>query len=182
MRAAIIAALVVVPAVARAQSAAVPFGNCADLATCLQLQPPPPRSPTVAIALSLGTTLAGIAAFAVAGRIDQTDERAWLATGAVLLAIGPTTGHAYAGSPLNAGLAVRLASGAVGLAGLGLYLDGESLGGGALVVAGAIGYLAGTLYEIGDAPAAADRYNRRHTRLAPIAGRTHAGLAITGAF
>jgi hypothetical protein len=190
VRAAIVAVLVLCPALARA---AVPAGNCTDLATCLQAPPRPPRSPGVALALSLGTSLAGVAALAVAGQADRIDpgsQPGWLAIGVGLLAVGPTTGHLYANHPLNTGLAIRLASGAVGALGAGLFVDGggrdgggESLGGAALVVAGAFGYAAAMFYEIGDAPAAADRYNRRRrATLAPIAGGSQLGLALAGAF
>jgi len=121
------------------------------------LPPPPPiedKSPGTALGLSLGVTLAGYAT-EVAG--IASNNSALAVTGALAGAIGPTTGHIYAGHTWNTGLATRLAGAGVATVGIVVMFDAcpifgntcdhsQADVGGAIAVAGSLAYFGGVIY------------------------------------
>jgi len=149
-------------------------------------EPVGPKSPTTALALSAGVTAAGLGLFALG---DHQHVDALSATGALVFAIGPTTGHIYAGQPLSAGLGVRALGMAASLGGIltlaGCGFDechgGDATAGVGLFYGGAIAFVAGGLYEIATAPSGAKDYNRRHG-LAVTVVPTGRGLGLAGTF
>ena len=137
------------------------------------------KSPETAVGLSLATTASGVGVLALAYELRSTDSTTALVTfGVALTVIGPTVGHAYAGQAWNAGLGLRLASVATGVIGGALLVNcldecrdhSKADVGAALFLTSAIVYAGATLYEIGTAGAAADRYNRMHVGAAPLPG------------
>jgi len=160
------------------------------------LTPLPPRSvveaknPFTAVVTSVVATLGGIGLVAIGAKEESITT---VRIGLVAAFIGPTAGHLYARNWWNAGLGIRLASMAVAAGGAGLLLlrcfercgdNTEDLAG-SLFVVGGLGYIGGTLYEIGGAATAASRYNREHdiglqVTAAPIPHG--AGLHVSGRF
>lgn len=149
------------------------------------------KSGATAISLSLGATLGGVAALAVAAnaRTDHTFKTGLAITGLGLVLIGPTAGHIYAGNAWNRGLQVRLGSLAVATAGIALAWracapfqggcseaehDQSDLFGGVGFV-GTLVYSVAMFYEIGSAGSAAHKYN---VRLVP----TGNGVGAVGRF
>jgi hypothetical protein len=151
------------------------------------------KSPSTALALSLGTTVVG---YGLAYFGNGTNSPAVSTTGSVLAFIGPTTGHIYAGQTWNPGLKYRLiglgvtAVGFVVLIGAcppfgGQCNEGLAMVGVAGAVGGAVTYAGATIYEIATAPSAATDYNRKRAgaiTLAPMIGRQQGGLAVMGRF
>ena len=142
------------------------------------------KSPAVALALSAGTTLAGIGMMAAG---DGNRSAGLTTAGLVAFAIGPTVGHAYAGHLFNPGLGVRALGAVAGVAGavtiLACGLDechgGSADAGVALLYGGGALIAAGSLYEIVTAPRAATEHNRRlHLAIVPARG----GLGLAGTF
>jgi len=149
-----------------------------------------PRDPSTAGLLSGGVTFGG--ALIVAMAIDR-DSPTLGALGGTALALGPSTGHWYAGEAYNGGLGVRVAG--LALAGLGAAMihdgrdpDGECADrrcktGRGLLVAAPLLVVGGTIYEIVTAPAAARAYNRRQRRgLVPASIADGFGLTFAGRF
>jgi hypothetical protein len=155
-------------------------------------EPAPHKSRRTAIALSIGVTLGGIGLDALG---VATDEPIVAGIGGLAGALGPTTGHWYAGESFTTGLGIRLAGSAVGSIGIigvmdcffqckpdPIYMD--------LVYLGTAAWVAGAVYDIATAGDAADDYNHAHERaviVAPTAmrdahGDTAPGLALTIAF
>src|SRR5689334_17631164 len=129
--------------------------------------PPAEKSPGVALALSGGTTLAGVALLVAAGQVDGDGSRnAMIGAGSLALAFGPTFGHAYAGDLMNGGLVTRVVGAGVVAGGVALLLANNCLLGGqcdtqingdigALMVLGGVAtYGIGTVIEIARAPGA----------------------------
>jgi hypothetical protein len=153
------------------------------------------KNPNVALGLSLGTTVAGVAVTVLAASGPGDPSRGLTELGIGMMVLGPTTGHVYAGSPLNTGLAVRASGVAAGAIGFGMVapcLFGTCQTArtdiGVLVLgAGAITYAIGTIYEIGDAHGAARRHNERVSAnlvIAPLAtpSGTAPGVGLAGHF
>jgi hypothetical protein len=155
-------------------------------------EPAPHKSPRTAIALSIGITLGGIGLDALGA---ATNEPILAGIGGLAGALGPTTGHWYAGEAMTPGLGIRLAGSAVATIGIvgvidcffqckpdPIYMD--------LVYVGAAAWVGGAIYDIATAGDAADDYNRAHERaviVAPTAmrgtrGDTAPGLAVTVRF
>lgn len=152
-------------------------------------------SPRVALALSLGTTLSSVA-FYIAADVNYQHAAPLALAGTFALALGPTTGHIYAGDTWNAGLKVRLGGLGAAVAGFTLAItacppfgggcsnEGLATLGALTFVGGGITYGIGTLYEIATAPAAARASNRARARrfaVGPVVGHTP-GLAVAGMF
>lgn len=119
-------------------------------------------SPAVAEALSFGVTAVGAAAM-IAG--SKTDTRSLTIAGAVAFAIGPTTGHLYAGEWFNSALGFRIAGAA--LVGSGIaFKQMTDTGNPAVGIAAVVGlllYTGGMVSEIGSSQTAARTANeRRH--------------------
>jgi hypothetical protein len=155
--------------------------------------PPEPKDPDHALMLSLGGTAASAALLVV----GATSDRPELATvGAVSSLFTPSLGEWYAGKRLTAGMAIRVASLGVGLVGFfdayhcswgdANCTNSVSAGDKVLLVGGLVGYAAGTIYDIVDAPSSARDYNRAHTpAVMPTVMRTpsgdiHMGIGISG--
>lgn len=151
--------------------------------------PEGPRDPATAGLLSGGITFGG--ALVVAMAIDR-DSPGLGALGGTALALGPSTGHWYAGDAFNPGLGVRVAGLALGALGAALHESMEGGGdcatgrcrtGRVLLVASPILVVTGTIYEILTAPRAARDYNRRHSMgVTPTVTADGFGLAIAGRF
>lgn len=148
-----------------------------------------PRSPRTALALSIGTTLAGGAAL-LAGVETDNDALGW--TGAALVFAGPSTGHVYSHHYLTRGLGVRTAGVAIAVLGFSYAVDdcegcdAQELGL-TLIGVGAAAYAAGTIDDVLTAPGAARRYNRAHHAItdlsvAPVVSPHHTGFAVSGRF
>jgi hypothetical protein len=140
---------------------------------------PDGKSPTIALALSAGTTAAGL------GLMFTNNAGAFLG-GSALFLVGPSTGHWYAHDGVNLGMGIRLAGVAVVIVGLAqtdlsFGHDDTGTGDDNGAVATAIGGLAlygiGTAYEIVTAPSAVHAYND-DLALVP----TRNGLALAGRF
>jgi hypothetical protein len=106
--------------------------------------------------------------------------------GLASLLVTPSLGELYANQPFTIGMGVRAASAGAFLVGIGAAVncDGNSQASGcylgALWIAGAIGYGAGTVLDIALAGRAVDRYNARrlHARVAPAVIPTAAGPIV----
>ena len=120
--------------------------------------------------------------------------------GAWLIGIGsasslftPAFGEWYAGEAITGGMKLRGAGIGVGLIGIAAYFAsgrpcqqfGNSCTGGkphdpvpatVVISIGATAYLAGMIYDVVTAPAAADRYNAGHLQLSPTAILSASGL------
>ena len=113
-------------------------------------------------------------------------------TGAAVALVGPAAGSLYAGKPLTRGLAIRALGLATVAAGAKLYCFGcndDHTAGTVVMALGALGFVFGTLVDIGDAPDNATEYNREHrvhAAIAPLVVRTpdgtRTGLAVVGSF
>jgi hypothetical protein len=153
------------------------------------------KSPSTALALSLGITGGGVALAFAAGEVDGDAQSSLGWIGSLMIAIGPTTGHIYADNGWNTGLKWRLGSLAVGTGALVGALvacppfsgDCNESGAEALLVVflgAGVTYIGATAYEIGTAPSAAHKYNSRgqpNVSIAPIVGR-EPGVAVIGRF
>ena len=159
------------------------------------------KSPTVAVAISLGVTV-GSLALMVAGSAGDHDgdgeESPLVAPAAIGFLLGPTTGHWYAGrfaTPATGVRAIALGAGMLS----GIVMVGCALGGNgddgacSLAIAGMVGssvtYSIAGIYEIVGAASSATAYNRRHgldlavtPTATPANGGIAPGLAVTGRF
>ena len=172
----------------------VPALAHADSAPALTEASPGYRSPSMAFALSAGTTVGGVLlTWYGSGREGQTEERV-VALGLTAAAVGPLVGNIYAGDTWNAGLAMRLASIGGGLVGVGIIAasqcfiecrggsEGLAKVGFGVIVVSALTYAGATLYEIANAPHAARRRNERPIAIVPTISPQSAGLALGGSF
>jgi hypothetical protein len=156
------------------------------------------KDPGTALALSLGVTGGGLALIlAAAAAADGSDSvTGGLAlAGSLMVTIGPTTGHIYAGNAWNTGLKWRLGSLGVATGALAGALalcppfsrctnDGAAAALGVVFAGAGITYIGATIYEAGTAGASARRHNETHqleVGVAPIVGR-EPGLAFVGRF
>jgi hypothetical protein len=156
------------------------------------------KSQRLAFAMSFGLTTAGMATLFVTGSLSQPDEYGrtlrseyklpLYLTAGVLLAVGPSSGHIYAGEYWNGATTVRVVSGGLMVLAGAAIDDGSHNGneGAAVVtVASAIVFLGASLYECGTAPRAVRRYNARHAgsavTIVPVVSR-EPGLALVGQF
>ncbi len=155
------------------------------------------RSPGVALALSGGITLGGIALTAYGSTLTPgRSEDTAVALGIITTAVGPTIGNIYAGDVWNAGLGMRLASVGMGLVGVTMIAasqcfiecregsPGLASAGSVVFVGGMVLYGAGTVYEIGNAYAATRRHNARaaRTTVVPVVTAEVAGVSLAGSF
>ena len=156
--------------------------------------PPEPRNRNTAFALSVGGTALSAGLVMVGMRIDSASL---ITVGLLSSLVTPSAGEFYASKFVTWGMAIRGASAMSLLAGLDAALECSFVGdschsyedrAGTLIVAGAIGYAGGVLYDIATAGSAADDFNQRyHLRLAPAvlqtpSANTAVGIGIGGAF
>jgi hypothetical protein len=120
--------------------------------------------------------------------------------GSLSIFVTPSLGEWYAGQPLTVGMGLRVGGAVVGIIGIlsTLSVDLSCLDscsnasssddtGAALFVIGGAAFVAGVIYDIADAPRAADRYNRAHSlQVAPTFVPTPTGavpaLGLSGTF
>ena len=153
-----------------------------------------PKDPHTALMLSLGGTAAS-AALVLAG--SSANNADLVGVGLLSSLLTPSLGEWYAGKPLTAGMGIRLASAGVELYGLAEAFkcwdsctSSDNNTAGVLVVGGLIGYAAGTIYDIADAPSSAREYNRAHSWHATVtptvmrtpSGNAQMGVGIAGSF
>lgn len=158
--------------------------------------PPEPKDRGTAIALSAGGTLASAALLAVGVKAESA---ALAGAGLISSLITPSAGEIYAGRLATPGLGIRLVSTGVAVVGFqeafSCFLSDSSSScrhdsevAGVLIVAGALGYASGILYDIATAGTTADEYNRRlHLRVTPTVIPTASsgpavGLGLGGSF
>lgn len=154
------------------------------------------KSPTTALVLPLALTIGGASMMFVSTQYARGESKGLGQVGGFLLtALGPSTGHWYAGKTWNRGLKWRLitfSTIAVTSVPLVLSFGGHTEGDkrfgevvGAIFLLEAAAYLGATAYEIGTSPRAARHHNHQHGRasiaVAPVIGR-EPGIAIIGAF
>jgi hypothetical protein len=172
----------------------------------------PPRDRMVALGLSIGGTAASAAGFAVGASLGWDRGHNLILGSLASTLLTPSLGEWYAGQGITVGLGLRV--GGVLVAGLGVVMVGGGLvfgnncepgecgttsdtnshSSGALLGAGllfafggTVTYLAGIVYDIVDAPSAADRYNNKHNLyLAPTVLPTASGnvpaMSLSGRF
>jgi len=151
-----------------------------------------PKSPDTALMLSLGGTAAS-AALVLAG--GASNDGGLVAAGLLSSLVTPSLGEWYAGKPLTLGMGVRVASAAAEMYGLAEAFScwdscssGDNNTAGVLIIGGLVGYAAGTIYDIADAPSSAREYNRAHAwHITPAmmrtpSGNTQLGVGIGGSF
>lgn len=202
-----VAALLVIPGIARAQAPAdVPLP--ASYQAPVTAGAPPERSPAKALALSLVPTAVGVGIMAMA-MAGEHDIGPLGGVAAFFVFAGPNFGHIYAGDSDTAMTQVGIRTAATGamLAGavwtlvescrLGFFgepsgCDAPPTGAAALMIGGAVVSGASTIYSIYDAPRAARRFNARMRRAhqltlapAPVAGpqgTSGLGMHLAGRF
>ncbi|HTL34993.1 MAG TPA: hypothetical protein VL326_17810 [Kofleriaceae bacterium] len=160
------------------------------------------RSPGLAKLMSIGLTTAGFTTVLITNSLATPDDSGrrltpkyklpLYLTGGILLAVGPTSGHLYAGEYWNNALTVRLISGGIMVLAAGAIDNVSSEtdhngNGGAIavtVIAGVV-FLGASAYEAGTAGRAAERYNARHAgpavTVVPVISR-EPGIALVGQF
>jgi hypothetical protein len=200
---AVVLALLVIPAVALAQpSLTAPVEPCPYPTTDTPtIDPDDLKSESVATLLALGTTAAGFATMYAAAdsKIDGMAQ-----VGALLVLIGPSAGHIYAGETKHAVRMSLLRTAGVGIMMLGvvsMFSAGSDCidcghsdnTGEKLLIAGGLTFAIATAYDIYDAHRAVRRSNERMTQqqrmwmLAPSAVAASSGgvapaLALSGRF
>lgn len=156
--------------------------------------PAEPKNRDTAFMLSIGGTLASAAVMAVG---VGAGNGPLAAAGAVSSLFTPAAGEIYAGRLGTPGLAIRLVSTGVGIAGLHeafkCFLvespcQHDPQAAGELLLLAGLGYASGILYDIATAGSAVDDYNQRlHLRVTPTVIPTASsgpavGLGIGGSF
>ncbi|MBA3461403.1 MAG: hypothetical protein H0T46_15680 [Deltaproteobacteria bacterium] len=150
----------------------------------------PPKDPNTALALSLGGSLVSVGLMGAGmARNDETGAKLFVA-GLWSTVITPSLGHWYAGEVASTGFKIRLAGAAIVGVGLAqamrcLFCEDEDRGLVAATIGGGI-YAIGAIWEIADAPGAAERRNKRELQIAPAMVSTGAhptlGVGIGGTF
>ncbi len=157
------------------------------------------RDPTTALWLSAGITAGGLAlVVGMAVKPSGFDLPSPIAEAAVIagvagLVVGPTVGHIYAGHTGSVGLGLRagslvpMALGALGEFACGLAANSCSSAEPVLLLAGAAGYVTGTVLEIATAGGAARDHDRglgATLSFTPVRGaqKTVPGVGIVGKF
>ena len=155
------------------------------------------KSESVAIALSVGTTLGGLMALGVA---DDSETMGWVGVGA--LYFGPSTGQWYAGKAGGLGLVLRAGAAVSMVYGFSQMLESEydcefdddctgaaeeaKAAGqrGTLFMLGGAGlWIGSTIYDVVLARRAAASWNQRHAiRVTPTFHHGPPGLVISGRF
>ncbi len=150
------------------------------------------KSEGTATMLALGTTAAGFALLAAAGKQQEGGEMGTL--GVLALMIGPSAGHIYAGETGHA-VGMTLVRGGAALAFIvgvvkatTVYASRDSDNGATLMWVGGISFVAATVYDIIDAPRAAHRRNNktRQWQVNPMmvgtSNATTPGMGFSGRF
>ncbi|MBZ0230852.1 MAG: hypothetical protein K8M05_00750, partial [Deltaproteobacteria bacterium] len=151
------------------------------------------KSPTTALALSLGGTLASFALVAAAESRDNDDLAA---AGGIGIWIAPSFGHWYAGKLWTDGLTWRFAGAGAVLVGAVILLsecfnedDCNEGPGFAFVYGGMAAFAVGGVYDIVTAPGSARAHNKRlraraagRWALTPVVTSDRAGLVLGGSF
>jgi hypothetical protein len=155
-----------------------------------------PKDPNTALLLSLGGTAVSGALFLAGTHMDYEQGDHLIEAGLLSSLVTPSLGEWYAGKPLTVGMGIRGASALAEMYGLAEAFscwdecsNNDNDTAGVLIVGGLIGYGAGIIYDIVDAPNAARAYNRAHAtwQVVPTVMRTpsgdmHMGVGIGGAF
>ncbi|HUJ59518.1 MAG TPA: hypothetical protein VLX92_13525 [Kofleriaceae bacterium] len=165
---------------------ATTFSTSPRIAACLKAPPLPSalrKSPFLAFALSFGTTAAGAGLLALAAY----ERPSWVGfvPGFAAIALGPTTGHIYAGKAWSWWLAARLAAlgGAIAIVAVP---EKQELGALFPLVGLGVVYAVGALGEIATAPRVAIDHNNaldeHQAVIVPMVTRGGGGLALAGSF
>jgi hypothetical protein len=141
------------------------------------------KSPTTALLLSLGGTLAagGLLAYGLAD-VDKRGNA--VALGGLTGVFAPSFGEWYAGTGLTAGLGLRTAGLTLTAAGFVYAVRDCDCGGGwGIAAIGGAVFVAGTVTDIVMAPATARKWNAANLQVAPtVMPNGAAGVALAGAF
>ena len=160
------------------------------------------KSPSTALAWSLGLTLGGYGIVALATSTSHGNDGAGsglAVVGSLMATVGPTAGHIYAGKTWNTGLGMRLLGTGTALLGFvvafsecPIFSDNCNQSGADVGIALAIGgvglYVTGVVYEIATAGSAAREANAENHQSEPTVGVvpmvTHdgGGVAVAGRF
>jgi hypothetical protein len=183
---------------AAAQPSAFPAAPASEQPP-VRATPGEPRSEKLALAISLGGTVAswGLVLGADHMTSGSQSSRIMFTFGAAGAILAPSVGHWYAGGAITRGLGLRAGGLLVGLAGVGMVITDElhfpdeswheswmTPVGKALAVVGVVAFAAGTIDDIVTAPGRARRQNRERAgfAIAPIVTQRSAGLALGGQF
>jgi hypothetical protein len=164
-------------------AAADPFAGSTDPAALMiaPTAPAPHRNRTTAMFLSIAGTVFALGAYTLPG--VSPDNRDWIAGSA--LVVTPTVGEWWCGEYLTIGMGMRAAGLAMAIVNA-KYSDTSAYPGSFFTWLGVAAILAGTVYDIADAPSVADDYNAARIRAAPTAlvtpTGTTLGLGLTGTF
>jgi hypothetical protein len=153
-----------------------------------------PKSRTEAIVLSASGTALSLS-LVTAGL--ATSNSTVLSAGVLSSLVTPSAGEIYAGQIVTWGMAMRVASAGIGLAGVsealkcfdseGTCQNNQGLAT-TLLLVGGLGYASGIIYDIATAGTAVDHYNNKHgLRVTPLVARSATtgqtfGLGLSGSF
>lgn len=149
------------------------------------------KDPDVALGYSIGGTALSAGMVLVGVTMPEVNGEQLVTLGVLSSLVTPALGHWYAGDYLTWGMAVRLAGGAVAIAGVAQSFCWENCtgneGGGALILAGLGVYAGGVVLDIATAPRAARKWNNAHgMQVAPTmvstGGSPAVGLGLGGTF
>lgn len=151
------------------------------------------KSPSTALALSLGGT---IGTFALLGIGGAAENGVMSSIGSVGIWVAPSFGHWYAGRGWTTGLKYRI-GGAGAIAGGLMWTAIDCIGSGCesdfhpgmlLAIGGGVAFFGGIVHDIATAPRAAREHNARlegrvrDVTVRPTFGSGRAGLALGGRF
>lgn len=152
------------------------------------------KSPSTALALSLGGT---IGTFALMGVGGAAENGAMYTVGSLGMWVAPSFGHWYVGNGWTTGLKWRLAG--AGAAAIGvMWVAVDCIGSGCeddfhpglmLAVGGGVSFVGGMIHDIATAPRAAREHNARldesrvqDVTIRPTFGNGRAGVTLSGRF
>ena len=168
--------------------------------TTANAEPDRTKSPTTAKVLAYVGTFAApaLGLTNLANDMDTPEARriGWTMVGveSALMVLGPSAGHWYTGQVFTKAMAVRAGGAALTAAGLVLFTqcaqpdadchrdDPEPYLTVGLFTSGMVALIAGTIWDVFDAPRAAERWNARRVMVAPLLDKDSCGLAFVGQF
>ncbi|HUQ01896.1 MAG TPA: hypothetical protein VM261_05335 [Kofleriaceae bacterium] len=188
-------AMVIAPAVAAAQPSNTPVNTPVNAPVNTPTESGTYKSPSTALALSLGGTVGSFALIAIGGSSEDLGGLA--SAGSLGLWLAPSFGHWYVGKGWTPGLKWRLAGAGAATLGImwvaldciGSSCEDDMHPGVMLAIGGGVAVVGGMVHDIATAPSAAREHNARldagrvqNVTVRPSFGSGRAGLAISGRF